>query len=104
MAEATGCCPCCGQNKERIVVPFNSEEGVETVCAECFDKVPPWEISFWGRQELKKLDDAGYFSSEADGRLVAIIGQGAYIDHLKLGRPKPFNVTGSLIIANQCSS
>lgn len=96
-------CPYCQKTRELTVVPFNEEEGVKTVCEECFRDVASFVVAHFGVVELRKLDQAGYFSEEHLGFLKATEGLTNYVNHLKLGRPKPFAVTGSLIVADECS-
>lgn len=104
MAEQGTQCPCCKKIAPLEVVPFNTEEGIETVCTECFHNIDHARVYYYGLTKLREIDRAGYFSHNSAEFISAVLGLSGFVDHLKLGQAKPFEVAGSLIIANQCTS
>ncbi len=103
MADEKTSCPYCAEMKERRVVPFNPDEGIEVTCEDCFRDLSADKLEAIGILQLQALANGGYFAQENFGYLKAIEGFNRYMAHLKKGAPAPFRVTGSLIIANDCS-
>lgn len=104
MADEKSNCPHCGEAKERRAIPFNPDEGVALVCKDCLRELSLDCLESLGVAELQKLANDGYFAHERFGYLKAVEGFNRYVRAMKDGGPKPFEVTGSLIIANECSS